>query len=92
MKKNDKGLGELLALLKTHPELMSALVFDPRSIKRLLRSKAARRLVLGVDTRAFLKYVAGPQDGGPIALCFGGTKVLCPKRTRYPLCFGHTRL
>jgi hypothetical protein len=83
MKKNDKGMGELLDLLKTHPELISALVFDPASIKRLLRSKAARQLVLGVDTRAFLSYVAGPEDGGPIALCLKRTRVLC-KRTRCP--------
>jgi hypothetical protein len=83
MKNNDKGMGELLDVLKVHPELISALVFDPESIKRLLRSKAARRLVLGVDIRAFLSYVAGPEDGGPIALCLQRTRVLCPK-TRCP--------
>jgi hypothetical protein len=83
MKKNDKGMGELLDLLKTHPELISALVFDPESIKRLLRSKAARQLVLGVDTRAFLSYIAGPEEGGPIAVCLKRTRVLCPKRTTH---------
>jgi hypothetical protein len=79
MKKNDKGVGELLELLKTHPELISALVFDPVSIKRLLKGKAARRAVLGVDVRAFLRYVAGPGDGGPIALCRRGSGMLTPK-------------
>jgi hypothetical protein len=79
MKTNDNGIGELLELLKTHPELISALVFDPVSIKRLLKSKAARRLVLGVDTRAFLRYVAGPKDGGAIAVCRRTTRILSPK-------------
>jgi hypothetical protein len=86
MKKNDNGMGELLDLLKTHPELISALVFDPVSIERLLKSKAARRLVLGVDTRAFLRYVAGPKNGGPVALCRRTSRILCPKAegTRCP--------
>ncbi len=84
MKKNDKGMGELLDLLKTHPELISALVFDPHSIERLLRSKAARQLVLGVDTKAFLRYIAGPENGGPIAVCLKRTRVLSPKHTRCP--------
>jgi hypothetical protein len=79
MKKNDNGVGELLDLLKTHPELISALVFDPVSIKRLLKSKAARRLVLGVDTRAFLRYVGAPKNGAPIALCRRGTRILDPQ-------------
>jgi hypothetical protein len=92
MNKNDKGLGELLELLRTHPDLMSAIVFDPPAIKRLLKSKAARRLVMGVDVRDFLRYVAGPEDGGPIAVCLRGTAVLCPKRTRYAvLCFSGTK-
>jgi hypothetical protein len=91
MKKKQKGMGELLALIKTRPELVTALVFDPASVKRLLRSKAARRLVLGVNVRAFLRYVAGPKDGGPIVICRrtaapckvtfvcpGGTKPPCP--------------
>ncbi len=84
MKKNDNGMGELLSLLKARPELISALVFDPTSIKRLLKSKAARRLALGVNTRAFLSYVAGSEDGGPIALCLKRTSVLCPKGTHVP--------
>jgi hypothetical protein len=82
MKKNDKGIGELLDLLKARPELISALVFNPEGIKRLLRSKAARRLVLGVDTRAFLRYIAGPKGGGPIALCLSQTRAMCPKQSR----------
>jgi hypothetical protein len=82
MKTSDNGLGELLELFKSHPELISALVFDPASIKRLLKSKAARKLVIGVDTRAFLQYIAGPTDGGPIAVCLRKTVVVCPKGTR----------
>jgi hypothetical protein len=83
MKKKDKGMGELLELIRTRPELISALVFDPKSVKRLLRSKAARRLVRGVNVRAFLSRVAGPADGdAPIALCLRRTAVLCPKGTR----------
>ena len=73
-----------LEVLKTHPELISALVFDPLSIKRLLKTKSARRLVLGVDTKAFLRYLGGAQDGGPIAHCLKRTAVLCPKKTRCP--------
>lgn len=90
MKKNDKGMGELLELLKTHPELMSALVFDPTSIKRLLKSKAARRLVLGVDTRAFLRYVAGPENGGPMAVCSRRTAALCKGTGNQLRCAGGT--
>jgi hypothetical protein len=92
MKKNDKSFRELFELLKTHPDLMTALVFDPPAIKRLLKSKAARRLVIGVNTRAFLRYVAGPEDGGPIAMCLQQTAVLCPKKTRYALlCYSGTK-
>jgi hypothetical protein len=82
MRNKDRGAGELLALLKTKPELVSALVSDTRSIKRLVKSKAGRRLVLGVDTRAFLRSVAGPAEGGPIALCDGRAAVSCRKRTK----------
>jgi hypothetical protein len=82
MRNQDKGTGELLGLLKTKPELVSALVFDTRNIKRLLKSKAARRLVLGVDTRAFLRSVVGPAEGGPIAFCDGRAAVICRKRTK----------
>ena len=82
MKKNDNGMDELLGLLKSHPELISALVFDPVSVKRLLKSKAARRLLIGVDTRAFLKYVAGHKNGTPIVLCLGRTRHMAPRDTR----------
>jgi hypothetical protein len=83
MTKKDKGMGELLELLRVHPKLISALVFDPKSVKRLLRSKAARRLVLGVNVRAFLSHLARSEDGAPVALCLRGTAVLCPKGTRH---------
>jgi hypothetical protein len=82
MRNQDKRAGELLGLLRTKPELVSALVFDTRNIKRLLKSKAARRLVLGVDTRAFLRGVAGPAEGVPIAFCDRRTPVSCRKRTK----------
>ena len=60
MRNRDRGTGELLELLRAKPELVSALVFDTGNVKRLLKSKAGRRLVPGVDTRAFLRSVAGP--------------------------------
>jgi hypothetical protein len=82
VKRNDKGMTELLDLLKAHPDLMSALVFDPRSIRRLLRGKAARQLTIGVNTRAFLSYVAKPGDAGPVALCLQQTALLCAKGTQ----------
>lgn len=75
MKKNDLAMELLLDLLKTHPELISALVFDPASIKRLLKSKAARKLLLGVDVKAFLKYIAST-DGAPVAACSYRTSAL----------------
>jgi hypothetical protein len=76
MKNNDKGMRELLKLLKAHPELISALVLDPRSVRRLLKGKAARKMTLGIDTRALLEYVAGP-GGGPIAMCLVRTARFC---------------
>jgi hypothetical protein len=91
MKSYDKGVDELLGLLKTHPELIRELVLDPTRIQELLKSKAARQLALGVDTKAFLKYVAGPRDGYPIIQCFGGTKLLYAKGTRHVLCGGATK-
>jgi hypothetical protein len=91
MKNNDNGMKELLKLLKRHPELIKELVFDRNNIRSLLRSKAARRLALGQDTTAFLKYVAGPKDGYPIAQCFQQTKVLCAKGTRVSACAGFTK-
>lgn len=92
MKKKDKGLEELLGLLKTHPDLIRDLVFDPTSIKRLLKSRAARRLVNpGMDATAFLECVASSEGGYPIAQCFGGTRYLCAKGTQCALCAGGTR-
>jgi hypothetical protein len=92
MKNNDNAMGELLEVLKAHPDLISALVFDPASIKRLLKSKAARRLVHGVEIRAFLKYMATGTGGGPVATCLRHTAALCPKGTRSPPpCAAHTK-
>jgi hypothetical protein len=91
MKNKDNGLRELLEVLKTHPELIKELVFDSKSIKSLLKSKAARKLVLGVDATAFLEYVAGPEDGYPIAQCFGGTRWLCAKGSKVIVCVGGTK-
>jgi hypothetical protein len=91
MKNKDNGLRELLEVLKTHPELIKELVFDSKSIKSLLKSKAARKLVLGVDAKKFLSYVAGPEDGYPIAQCFGGTRWLCAKGSKVIVCVGGTK-
>jgi hypothetical protein len=91
MKKNDNGLGELLALLKNHPELMRELVFDPSSVARLLKSRAARRLVIGEKATAFLEYVSGYEDGYPIAQCYRQTKYLCAKGTKQVLCGSGTQ-
>ena len=78
MKKNkDRGLAELLELLRARPDLIDALVFDPARVKRLLKQKAARRMVLGASTRAFLRYVSGSPEGGPIAMCLRRTVQLC---------------
>jgi hypothetical protein len=76
MKNNELGMDQLLELLKAHPELVGALVFEPIRITRLLKSKAGRRLVLGVDVKEFLKYIAGPGDGGPTAVCLRKTVAL----------------
>ena len=93
MKKNndDESLDELLKLLRKHPELIKELVFEPTQINRLLHGKAARRMALGEDATRFLKYVAGPSDGYPIAQCFGQTNQLCAKGTKHELCGGGTR-
>lgn len=81
--KND-GMGELLGLLKAHPELVDALVFDPRRVRRFLKSEAARRLV-GDDTITFLRYVSGSGDGASFALCLGGTNLVCAGATKTQL-------
>jgi hypothetical protein len=88
-KKNDNGMGELLGVLKTHPELVHALVFDHKRVRRLLKGKSARGLAIGVDARKnLLKRVKQAGDGGGVAVCLRGTNHLmggqCPRRTRCP--------
>jgi hypothetical protein len=83
-KGTSKGMGELLGLLKKRPELVHALVFHPTKVKSLLKSKSARKLIPGKNTRAFLHRVSGSEDGGPIALCSHKTAHMCPKGTRGP--------
>jgi hypothetical protein len=80
MKKNDNGMDELLELLKSHPHLVGALVFNPTSIKRFLKSKAAQRLLIGVDTRALLTLMAGPGKDAPVMLCVSRSRILSPFR------------
>lgn len=98
--KNDNGLGELLDMLKKNPTLMKEIVFNSENVNKMLKSKAARRLVEGVDAtswtlvdaKAFLKYVAGQGGGHPIAHCFTGTMVLCAKGTKVAVkCGGGTQ-
>jgi hypothetical protein len=92
MKNNDNGMGELLCLLRAHPELIEALVFDATRVRRLLRSQAARRLIVDPKTRAFLRYVSGPTDAASIALCLGGTNLLCSGGSKFVLpCPGGTK-
>jgi hypothetical protein len=99
MKKNDRGMTELLSLLKAHPDLIRDLVFDPNSIIRVLRSRSARRLVRGRDVQEFLTRMAAPEDGYPISQCYGATKALCGKGTAAcvgntkpsPVCVGNTK-
>ena len=102
-KKNDNGMGELLGVLKAHPELVHALVFDHKAVRRLIKSKAGRGLLPGLDARkTLLKRVEGAGGGGQIAVCLRGTNHLlgglCAKRTRCsygtrgvgPDCYGNT--
>jgi hypothetical protein len=95
---SDHGLDDLLDLLKANPALMKEIVFNYEVILDVLESKAARRLVLGadatniVDAQTFLNYVAGGDDGYPIAQCLKGTKHLCAKGTKYSVqCAGGTK-
>ena len=39
----DRGLRELLRVLRKHPELANALVFDPEKVRRLLTSERCWR-------------------------------------------------
>jgi hypothetical protein len=94
MKKNkyDKGLDELLELLKKNPKLMKELVFEPNNCAQLLaqlNGRGAREMV-GKPVKRFLEYVAGGRDGYPIGQCFGGTQALCAKGTKCGLCGGGT--
>jgi len=89
-KKNDNGLDDLLKLLRERPELVKELIFHAPNIQRLLKSRAARTLALGVDASAFLTYLASDEDGYAIAQCFGGTESLCAKGTGYAVCGGST--
>jgi hypothetical protein len=86
MNKNDKALKELLTLLNTHPELIREIVFDPTRIRRLLKTKGARRLALGKDATGFLEYLACPVDGYAVAVCLQTTRQLCAKGTMYAAC------
>jgi hypothetical protein len=92
------GFYELLDLLKTYPDLIKELVFNPDTIQALPSTNEAKRLALGVDpgepvdARTFLNYVAGPADGYPITQCLQNSSILCAKGTKYSLlaCLGGT--
>jgi hypothetical protein len=81
MKNYDKGLGELLKLLRRRPDLIREIVFDTDRLRKLLRRKAARQLTLGPEPTDFLNYTAGSADGYPVAQCLQRTSVLCAKGT-----------
>ena len=81
MKNYDKGLGQLLDLLKKRPDLLREVVFDTIRLRKLLRNKAARQLTLGPEATDFLRYVGGSIDGYPITSCLQNTTVLCAKGT-----------
>jgi hypothetical protein len=75
-RKRGHGMGALLDLLKSRPELVHTLVVDPAKVKRVLKSRAARELVAGAEPRMLLRsFDAGGEPGpagGPDALivCF----------------------
>jgi hypothetical protein len=81
MNKKEKGAGELLGLLKTHPGLVHALIFNPTRVKRLLRNRKARQQFRGVDTTKILSRVSAPGGGGPVLTCVQSTKLLCASGT-----------
>ncbi|HTV52299.1 MAG TPA: hypothetical protein VME21_14015 [Steroidobacteraceae bacterium] len=83
MSRNDNGVEELLELLKSHPELVSALVLDASRLKRLLKSEAAKRILRGVDVKAFLSDIA--KHGSPVAVCVERTLALCAAATEVAL-------
>lgn len=79
--RHDKGLEELLNLLKDRPYLIRELVFDTAGLRKLLSTKAARQLTLGPEPTDFLTYTASSEGGYPIAQCLEQTKYLCAKGT-----------
>jgi hypothetical protein len=85
-RKKDPAMGPLLDLLKARPELVHALVFDHAKVERLLKSRAARQLVPGVDARKMLlkSVTGGVPAGGPAPGCYTGT-LLPPSNTGIPL-------
>ena len=74
MKKRDKHMGAVLDLLKDHPELVRALIVDHVKVKRLLKTKAARALVAGVDLTKPLMKRGARAGRGPAAVSPGGAK------------------
>jgi hypothetical protein len=63
-KKED--IGELVDLLKAHPRLVRALIFDHEKVRRLLKSPAARRLLPGVNAgTAVVRGTIEGTDSGP---------------------------
>ena len=91
--KYDDGLDELLDQLQRHPEIVKELIFEPNNCRRLvrkLRNKRARHL-LSEPVQDFLDYIAGADDGYPIAQCFLQTVFLCAKGTGHGLCGGGTK-
>jgi len=96
-RRSDGGLRELLNLLRRHPELANALVFDPARVRRLLRTQAARELLVGVDAGTLLMSVSDSTGETPLALCMQVTALVvppigCPGNTRtIPTCPGNTR-
>ena len=79
MKKDDKGIDDLLNVIKNNPGVVKSLVFDQAAVKKLLKSAAAQQLALGEEATAFLEYVASPKDGYAIVQCGGNTRYLCAK-------------
>ena len=94
---SERGLRELLKVLRAHPELANAVVFDPAKVKRLLKTPAARSLLVGVDAGTLLMSVSNSTGDTPLALCMQLTAVVtppiqCPGNTRtIPTCPGNTR-
>jgi len=96
-RRGERGLRELLKLLGSHPELANAIVFDPARVKRLLKTQAARRLLVGVDAGTLLRSVSYSTGETPLALCMQLTAIVvppipCPGNTKtLPTCPGNTK-